>query len=388
MNKTPVHILTGFLGAGKSTVLNRLLADPAFAKTAIIINEFGKISLDHDLVRVGKTQIARTTTGCLCCTAGSDIRATLYDLHALAETGEIVFDRVIVETTGLADPAPLLNQLIPGGAPALGLRDHQVARSFVLAGLVTLVDIVMGELSMENHFEATKQIVFADRLVLTKTDLARDAASLADIALLREKLAELNPAAPITDAHAPNFDPASLFLPRAYAPASLGDDAAGWLALDAAIREIGPDAAGTAADAPADRHGERIRTFAIIREKPLAESVLRKFLAMLSGSAGPQLLRVKGLVQVSGDPDRPRVVHVVQHIVHEPAILEAWPGDDRCSRLVFITDGLDAEPVQRLFEAVLDPKSVDTGALARKLARTATAAARTGASHLARTFTR
>src|SRR5688500_8956983 len=163
MDKIPVFVLTGFLGAGKSTLLNRLLADPAFADTAVIINEFGNVALDHDLVRVGETQVARTTTGCLCCAIGSDIRSTLHELHVLAAAGEISLHRVIIETTGLADPAPLVNQLMPGGAPAIGLRDHLVARNFELAGVVTLVDIVTGELSIESHFEAAKQIAFADR---------------------------------------------------------------------------------------------------------------------------------------------------------------------------------------------------------------------------------
>ena len=135
MSRAPVFVLTGFLGAGKSTLLNRVLRDPAFVRTAIIINEFGDIALDHDLVRVGRSQIARTTTGCLCCTVGSDIRATLHDFHVLAAAGEAVFDRVIVETTGLGDPAPLVNDLLPGGSPAMGLRDHIIARTFELAGV-------------------------------------------------------------------------------------------------------------------------------------------------------------------------------------------------------------------------------------------------------------
>jgi len=386
MDKTPVHILTGFLGAGKSTLLNRLLADPAFADTAIIINEFGKIALDHDLVRVGRTQIARTTTGCLCCTAGSDIRSTLHELQGLAEAGEITFDRVIVETTGLADPAPLVNQLIPGGMPAPGLRDHQVTQGFVLAGVIALVDIVTGELSIENHFEAAKQIAFADRLVLTKTDLACDPATICDVDLLRVKLAELNPAAPIADAHETGFDPATLFQPRVYAPASLGDDVAGWLALDAALRETGPATTATA-DTPVERHGGRIRTFAIIREEPVQQEALRTFLDLLARSAGPRLLRVKGLVQDLDEPERPRVIHVVQHAVHEPAILEAWPSDDRRTRLVFITDGLDTEPVQRFFEAVLDRQSINASDLPRKLARAAADTVWSGTARLARAFT-
>lgn len=390
MDKTPVFVLTGFLGAGKSTLLNRLLADPAYCDTAVIINEFGDVALDHDLVRVGETQVARTTTGCLCCTIGSDIRSTLHQLHVLAGAGEISFDRVIVETTGLADPAPLVNQLIPGGAPALGLRDHLVARNFELAGVVTLVDIVTGELSIENHFEAAKQIAFADRMVLTKADLARDPASIRDIESLRTRLAALNRAAPIDDAHHRGFELAALFQRRVYAPASLGDDVIGWLALEEAIRTGGNHGSnGTAKPgaSPFARHGGRIRTFAITRELPIARDAFQKFLHLLSMSAGPRLLRVKGLVHDRDEPERPRVIHAVQHVVYPPAILDGWPSEDHRTRLVFITDGIDPEPVRQLFEAALDGKSIKAGRALRQLASAVADTFRPGTAQLARVLT-
>lgn len=390
MDKTPVFVLTGFLGAGKSTLLNRLLADPAFCDTAVIINEFGDVALDHDLVRVGETQVARTTTGCLCCTIGSDIRSTLHELHVLTQAGEVSFNRVIIETTGLADPAPLVNQLMPGGAPALGLRDHLVARNYELAGVVTLVDIVTGELSIENHFEAAKQIAFADRIVLTKSDLARDPATIRDIESLRARLTALNPAAPIDDSHQGEFDPAELFQRRVYAPASLGDDVVGWLALEEAIRgDGGHGSNGTAKPgaSPFARHGGRIRTFAITRELPIGRDAFRRFLDLLSMSAGPRLLRVKGLVHDRDEPERPRVIHVVQHVIYPPAILDAWPSADRCTRLVFITDGIDPEPVRELFEAALDGKPIKAGRALRQLASAVADTFRTGATQLARALT-
>lgn len=378
MGKTPVFVLTGFLGAGKSTLLNRVLADPAFADTAIIINEFGDVALDHDLVRIGKTQVARSTTGCLCCTVGSDVRSTLHELHVLAQSGEFSFTRVIIETTGLADPAPLVNQLMPGGVAALGLRDYVVARNFLLAGVVSLVDIVTGELSIENHFEAAKQIAFADRIVLTKTDLARDPASMRDINRLKESLATVNPAAVIDDAHQPDFDPAILFQSRTYAPTSLGDDVTGWLALEEAIRASDSHGAtehGQSGRSPLARHGGRIRTFAITRTEPIGREAFGKFLNVLSMSAGPRLLRVKGMVQDRDEPERPRIIHVVQHAVYPPTILDAWPGEDRQTRLVFITDGIDPEPVRLLFEAALDGKPNRAGRALRRLT-----------SHIAETF--
>ncbi|WP_053086125.1 CobW family GTP-binding protein [Nitratireductor soli] len=390
MDKTPVFVLTGFLGAGKSTLLNRVLADPTFADTAIIINEFGDVALDHDLVRIGKTQLARTTTGCLCCTVGSDVRSTLHELHVLAQAGEFSFNRVIIETTGLADPAPLVNQLMLGGAAALGMRDHLVARNFELAGLINLVDIIAGELSIENHFEAAKQVAFADRIVLTKTDLARDPVSVRDIERLKESLSTLNPAATIDNAHQSGFDPAVLFQRRAYAPASLGDDVVGWLALEEAVRSDrghGPTAANISEASRLARHSGRIRTFAITRAEPIGRDAFGRFLSLLSMSAGPRLLRVKGLVLDRDDPERPRVIHVVQHAVYPPTILDAWPGEDRQTRLVFITDGIDPEPVRQLFEAALDGKPIKAGRALRQLASLVADTFRSGAAQLTRALT-
>jgi len=387
MDKTPVFVLTGFLGAGKSTLLNRVLADPAFCDTAVIINEFGEVALDHDLVRVGETQVSRTTAGCLCCTVGSDIRSTLHELHVLANASEFALDRVIIETTGLADPAPLVSQLIPGGAPALRLRDHLVARNFELAGIITLVDIVTGELSIENHFEAAKQIAFADCLALTKTDLARDPATMKDIEGLKLRLSEMNPAAAIHDTHRAQFDAAVLFEHRSYAPGALGDDVIGWLALEKAIGN--PDEHGSKDDRvkrePSfGRHGQRIRTFAITRTDPIEGEAFAKFLNLLAMSAGPRLLRVKGLVHDRGEPDRPRVIHAVQHVVFPPTVLDAWPSDDRRTRLVFITDGIDPGPVRQLFEAALDGKSGGAGLALRKIASSIAETFKSGATHVVR----
>lgn len=269
------------------------------------------------------------------------------------------------------------------------MRDHVVARNFELAGVVTLVDVVTGELSIENHFEAAKQIAFADRIVLTKTDLAGDPA-IRDIGRLKKSLAALNPTAKIDDAHQPSFDPALLFQRRAYAPASLGDDVIGWLALEEAIRSDGahgPTEADLSNASRLARHGGRIRIFAITREQPIGREAFGKFLNLLSMSAGPRLLRVQGLVLDRDEPERPRVIHVVQHAVYPPIILDAWPSEDLQTRLVFITDGIDPEPVRQLFEAALDGKSIKAGRALRSLTSNIAETFRSGAVQLARAMT-
>lgn len=344
----PVVILTGFLGSGKTTLLNEVLADPAFVDTAVIVNEFGDISIDHDLVRVGRREMMVTTTGCLCCTAGSDIRSSLFDLHEAARVGLAPgFSRVIVETTGLADLAPVINQLVPGGAPALGYRDHVVARAFRAAGVVCTVDATTADLTLDRHFECLKQIAFADRLVLTKTDMVRDPASRHDVQALQARLGQINPAAPISDRNASDFDASVLFTPRGYSPGDLGVDAEGWLALEQILasephkphRHDGPDGPGG------------IRTFSVVSSRAVRREAFDRFLMLLRAAADTRLLRLKGLVRIEGD-ERPLVVHCVQHAVHPPARLESWPSDDRRTRLVLIAYEVDPAAVEDLFEAV------------------------------------
>lgn len=360
----PVFVLTGFLGSGKTTLLRSVISDPAFADTAVVMNEFGDVAIDHDLLRVGGTEMMVTTTGCLCCSAGSDLRASLYDLLALARVRlSRSFSRVVVETTGLADPAPAINQLIPGGAPARALRDHTVARTFELAGVVTTVDAVLGAMTIERHFECLKQVAFADRIVITKTDLISDAASRRELEELRAALAGVNPTAPMIDAA--GADLAQLFLPRLYAPKNLSADVEGWLALERvlAAEEKKPDAAP--APNPKQRHASGVASFSIIRDEPVARKDFEDFLSLMHLAAGPSLLRLKGLVAVADDADRPMLVHAVQHTVHPLQRLDAWPSEDRRTRLVAITHGLDPEKIRSVFDVVTAaPKKRNAGRFA------------------------
>ena len=348
----PVTVLSGFLGAGKSTLINDLLSDPRMADTAIVVNEFGDIGIDHELIRLDQRKLMVTTLGCICCAAGSDIRTSLYELHeAAAKDSRLSFSRVIVETTGLADPAPLINQLVPGYAPAFGLRDHVVAHRFRMAGFVCAVDATTAEKTLEQHFECLKQIAFADRIVLTKTDLENNADP--DNERLRAQIHHLNPTADILDRHDGAFDIASLFQPRGYVTADRGEEIEGWLALERVLAAEPTESDAAARD---KRHGATIGNFAFTHDVPIAPADLADFLDVLTLMADARLLRLKGLVCVSDDPERPFVLHVVQHNVHPPRRLNAWPSEDRRTRLVLITHNLDHGTTKELLSTMTDAK--------------------------------
>lgn len=350
----PVTILSGFLGAGKSTLLNDLLAHPEFADTAVVINEFGDISIDHDLVRLGEREMMVTTTGCMCCTAGSDVRSSLFDLHEASQRqlGRS-FARVIVETTGLADPAPIVNQLIPGGAAAAGLRDHVVARRFHLAGFVCVVDVTTAEQTMDRHFECLKQIAFADRIVLAKTDLTDGTNGPSSVAHLVDQLREINPPAAIIDRQAPEFDLPELFQPRDFALAKRSEDVEGWLAVESALAQEESLNEPSADDKRVDtRHASAdVRSVALFHDKPVSAHSLMSFLDLLNTVTGPRQLRLKGIIQLEENPERPLVIHAVQHAVFQHR-LPGWPSADRRSRVVAITHNLDASVVKSLFTVI------------------------------------
>ncbi|WP_411036042.1 CobW family GTP-binding protein [Shinella sp. BYT-45] len=341
----PVTLLTGFLGAGKTTLLNEILADPRFAGTAVIVNEFGTVPIDHDLVRAGRETYFRTTTGCICCTATSDIRVSLYELHEARLIGDVPpVSRVIIETTGLADPAPIVNSLIPGGAPATGLRDHIVARQFYLSGVITAFDAVAGRATLDSHMEGWKQLAFADHIVLTKTDIAQGQVSRAS------DLNGLNPAAAVHDRQAPDFDLRSLFGDHAYSVRGKAEDVPGWLAMEAFASH--PEHAHDP-----NRHGNAVAAISLDHDVPFDPRSVMTFLELVTSNTGSGLLRLKGIFAVTDDTERPVVAHAVQHRLYPLQRLDRWPDGDRRTRVVLIGQDMPARPIRDLFE-VLAPSSL------------------------------
>ena len=329
----PLTVLTGFLGAGKTTLLNRLLADPALADTVVIVNEFGEIGLDHLLIERVDEDMVLLGAGCLCCTVRGDLIATLEDLLRKRDNGRIgPFRRVVIETTGLADPAPILHALIYH--PYLVLR-------YRLQAVVTVVDAVNGASTLDAHAEAVRQVAVADRIVLAKADLAGDTAAL------RARLARLNPAAAILAPDAPALD----LLGGLFGLDGKGADVRAWLGA------VSEDPAAPARDV--NRHDAAIRAFALESAVPVPRAAFEMFLDLLRAGHGPKLLRLKGLVALAEDPERPVVVHGVQHVVHAPVTLAAWPDGERTSRLVLIVHDLDPRFVRRLWDAFLGRPGLD-----------------------------
>jgi len=349
----PLTVLTGFLGAGKTTLLNRLLQDPALADTAVIVNEFGEIGLDHLLVETVDEEMILLSAGCLCCTVRGDLIATLEDLLRRCDNRRIApFRRVIVETTGLADPAPILHAVL--AHPYLSMR-------YALEGVATAVDAVNGLGTLDAHPEAVRQAAVADRIVLTKTDLLAEPASLET---LTERLRALNPGAPLIRAVNGAAPVEDLIGSGLFDLAGKTSDVRAWLQAEA-VEHGAHVHHGHAHDV--NRHDDRIRAFSLTSEAPIPRGAFDLFLDLLRSAHGPKLLRAKGLVALAEDPDRPVVIHGVQHVIHVPVILPRWPDDDRRSRLVFIVQDLDKTFVERLWNAFLGrpaPDQPDAAALA------------------------
>ena len=341
----PISVITGFLGAGKTTLLNRLLQHPGMARTAVVINEFGEIGLDNELVESADDDIVLMSSGCLCCTIRGDLVDTLRSLYVRRAKNEVPpFERLVIETTGLADPAPILHTLMAD--PMLGTR-------YRLDGVITTVDAVNGEATLDNHFESVKQAAVADRIVMTKSDLAGDEV----IASLSSRLTELNPGVPISRVANGEIEPRILFEAGLYNPESKSLDVQRWLRDEAYAAAETHDHDHGHEHHDLNRHDDRIQAFCMTRDEPLTWNSTASWLELLATYRGEDMLRVKGILNVA-ESDKPVVIHGVQHLFHPPVQLPEWPSEDRRTRIVFITRDMDRETVEGMLEALDDARSV------------------------------
>jgi G3E family GTPase len=318
-------VLTGFLGSGKTTALNHLLRQGGMGRAMVIVNEFGEIGIDHHLIESVDEDTVLLQSGCLCCTIRNDLVETLQSLAGRRDRGELPeFDRVLIETTGLADPAPILQAM---------MTDPFVITRFRLDGVIATVDAVAGDGTLDRHIEAVRQAALADRLVLTKTDLAAES----DCAALESRLRAINPAAPILRVSHGAIDPAELFDIGVHDLAAKAEGLQYWLNDDKYSRRHHDDHA-VANDV--NRHDDRIRATCLVLDRPIPGEALDHWLQTLLRFKGPDLLRFKAIVNVAELPG-PLVLHGVQHVIYPPLALKKWPSDDRRTRMVFITCDID-----------------------------------------------
>jgi len=334
----PINVITGFLGAGKTTVLAQLLRAPDLGETAVLVNEFGEVGLDHHLIEHAKESTLLLENGCLCCAIRGDLKDALRNLFSRCARGEIPqFRRVVIETSGLADPVPIAYTIM--AEPVLQYH-------FRLGNIVTVVDAVNGAETLDRYPESEKQAAIADRIVLSKTDLCEPGAEAA----LRAKLAGINRAAPIIDAVHDGLDTAALLAHDIHSPE--GKRAA----LDAWLGGDHEDAHAT--------HTSNVSSFCLWFEKPLDWTAFGIWMSMLLNRHGDKVLRVKGMLNVAGVAD-PVLINGVQHVVHPPTHLTGWPDGDRRSRLVFITRGISRARIEAslaTFNALANPAADERAA--------------------------
>ncbi|WP_050468660.1 CobW family GTP-binding protein [Herbaspirillum chlorophenolicum] len=360
----PVSLLTGFLGSGKTTLLNYLIAQPEMKDTLVIINEFGEIGLDHLLVAHSQEDtVVEMSSGCLCCTIRGDLKKTLKDITwRFAEGGQRKFNRVVIETTGLASPVPILHTL---------MTDSFIASRYRLDGVIVTVDAVNGMSTLDNHVEAVQQAAVADRLLLTKSDLA-DAAQLEQ---LSARLRVLNPSARQLLPQQGKISPSELLDAGLFRPGEKMPDVARWLNEEAFAEKKAHDHHhhdhGHGHDHhdhghhdhhdhahDVNRHDDHIRAFCFTFDEPIDPVLFDEWLSLLVGFKGPNILRIKGILNLKGE-DKPTVIHGVQHIFHPTVTLPEWPSGDRRSRIVFITRDIERATIERSFDAFMQAQAIE-----------------------------
>lgn len=338
----PVTLLTGFLGSGKTTVLNHLVGQAELADALVIINEFGEMALDHHLIAHStENLVMEMSSGCLCCSIRGDLIKTLQEITwRFARNDQKCFQRVLIETTGLADPAPIIHTL---------MTHPQISSKYRLDGIVAVVDLATGMHSLNQHPEAIKQVAVADTLLLTKADLATETQCTA----LIHRLDGINPAAPRWEVSNGEIAPQKVLKLGLFTADGKSPDVARWLKIEAYSLEKkqkqhdhGHD------DHDVNRHDDHIRAFSFTVERSIPESVLTDWLDLLVNFLGNKILRVKGILNIEGQ-EHPLVIHGVQHIFHPPVPLPTWPSEDHRTRLVFITRDIGREMIERSFRALL-----------------------------------
>ena len=390
----PVSLLTGFLGSGKTTLLNHLITQPEMKDTLVIINEFGEIGLDHLLVAHSQEEtIVEMSSGCLCCTIRGDLKKTLKDITwRFAEGGQRKFNRVVIETTGLASPTPILHTL---------MTDPFISERYRLDGVIVTVDAVNGMSTLDNHQEAVQQAAVADRLLLTKTDLA-DAATLS---ALQGRLRTLNPGARQLQPQVGQIAAGELLDAGLFKPGEKMPDVARWLNEEAFAEKAAQhhhhghdhhhhghhdhehdDHGHAHAHAhhehehehdhahDVNRHDDHIRAFCFTFDEPIDPVLFDEWLSLLVGFKGPNILRIKGILNLKGE-ELPTVIHGVQHIFHPTATLPQWPSQDRRSRIVFITRDVERATIERSFDAFMQAQQIEREAREAQQKRNAAPAA-------------
>ncbi len=330
MNDEPplqVSLLTGFLGSGKTTLLNALLRHEAMSETAVLINEFGDIGIDHSLVETVDPDMIQLTTGCLCCTVQGDLTRALREIFLKRVNSKIpAFKRVLIETTGLADPAPVIQTLV---------NDPVISARYSLDGIIATIDALHGPGQLQRHEECRKQAAVADRLVITKTDIATPEQTTR----CHEALEILNPAAPRLTAVSGDIHPDKLFDCGLFNPATKSYDVQNWLRAEA----YADDEHHHHHDR--NRHDENIHAWCLNYEEPISWPAFIAWIQTLIDNYGEKIFRIKGIVNIEGE-DQPIAIHGVQHIFHPPAKLPDWADETRNSKLVFIVDGLSQELIE------------------------------------------
>jgi G3E family GTPase len=337
----PVTVLTGFLGSGKTTLLQRLLVQPEARSTAVLINEIGEIGLDHLLVSPVGGPASVLKDGCACCTLRSDLEQGLVDL---VEHEPRAFDRIVIETTGLADPVPIADLVV---------NHPRLRERLRYASTVTTIDAVHGGSQLDRHTESVRQAAMADRLVVTKGDVA----GKAEVARLVKRLKSLNGLALLVNAQAADFDLASLLAGGRSDPATRLAEVKSWFGAQddpASGHHDHGEHENHAHDGPHDPH---VRTFAVRAAAPIEWPALAMWLNSLVRRHGSKILRIKGLLNIIGAPG-PVVLHGIQHVIHPPVRLEAWPDGDTSSRIVFVVQGIDPRPIQESLKGLLERRQV------------------------------